>query len=149
MEIVSCSAAESKPSEAQGSQAAQCIPNSGCLLGFASSTFRHPDSKVLPQFYRGASKSLRIKPARQEPAVSGVIFKHLTVHETLRSCLAPSSIPPKEVQLFPRHGGDGISPAAPRGHRCLQQQDPAGTRWEQRASAPHTHWGDRSVSPSP
>lgn len=113
---------------------------------------------MLPQFYTGASKSSRIKPARQEPAVTGVIFKHLTVHETLKSCLAPSSIPARSSGrlrrrrslLFPRQGGNGICPAAPRRHpRYLQQQHLGGTGSEHRGTAPHTHRADRRGSPSP
>lgn len=127
---------------------------------------------MLPQFYTGASKSSRIKPARQEPAVTGVIFKHLTVHETLKSCLAPSSIPARSSGglrrrrslLFPRQGGNGICPAAPRRHpRYLQQQDLGRTGSEHRGTAPHTHthtgltggghralkgsWGRRGTNP--
>lgn len=153
MEIVSCSAAEPKPPEAQGSQAAQRIPNSGCLLGFVSSTFSHPHSKVLPQFYTGASKSLRIKPARQEPAVSGVIFKHLTVHQTLKSCLAPSSIPALGSGRLRRRRSfppgmvvmgflrllPGVTPATSSSRICS----------EHRAPAPHTHWGDRRCHRAP
>lgn len=124
---------------------------------------------MLPQFYTGASKSLRIKLARQEPAVTGVIFKHLTVHETLKPCLTPSPIPALDsgrlrrrrsfspgmvvtgfLRLVPEVTPDTSSSRISRGS-CSEHRGPAPRTGVTGGChrAPKGSWGRRGTTPSP
>lgn len=58
---------------------AQCIQNSGCLFRFALSTFSCQGSKLLPWFYTGASKSLRIKPERRAAGACLTLYLFLNI----------------------------------------------------------------------
>lgn len=63
------------------------IQNTGHGLGFIISSFSHQDSKLLPRFYTGASKSVWIEPEQRAVEANLTLYLFLNILICMKSLI--------------------------------------------------------------